>query len=73
MDLLQLARDLPGLAGADLANIVNEAQLNAVRDGRQMIMAKDMFAGIDRFTQVSCQFHGGRIRQHPSAEERHSK
>lgn len=28
VDLLQLARDLPGLVGADLANIVNEAQLN---------------------------------------------
>lgn len=28
IDLLQLARDLPGLVGADLANIVNEAQLN---------------------------------------------
>lgn len=28
IDLLQLARDLPGLVGADLGNIVNEAQLN---------------------------------------------
>lgn len=28
VDLLQLARDLPGLVGADLGNIVNEAQLN---------------------------------------------
>jgi len=53
VDLLQLARDLPGLAGADLANIVNEAQLNAVRAGRQAITAKDMYAGVDRFTQVS--------------------
>jgi len=52
VDLLQLARDLPGLAGADLANIVNEAQLNAVRAGRQAITAKDMYAGVDRFTQV---------------------
>jgi cell division protease FtsH len=31
VDLLQLARDLPGLVGADLANIVNEAQLNGER------------------------------------------
>jgi hypothetical protein len=29
--LLQLARDLPGLVGADLANIVNEAQLTGER------------------------------------------
>eukprot|EP00798_Chlamydomonas_sp_ICE-L_P010873 gene10873-16995_t len=29
VDLMQLARDLPGLVGADLSNIVNEAQLSA--------------------------------------------
>jgi len=51
VDLLQLARDLPGLVGADLANVVNEAQLAAVRDGRQIIGARDMYAGVDRFTQ----------------------
>ncbi|GLI60691.1 hypothetical protein VaNZ11_002895 [Volvox africanus] len=52
VDLLQLARDLPGLVGADLANIVNEAALAAVRDkGRTVITAKDMYAGVDRFTQ----------------------
>eukprot|EP00882_Tetradesmus_deserticola_P004282 GHRQ01004522.1.p1 GENE.GHRQ01004522.1~~GHRQ01004522.1.p1 ORF type:complete len:494 (+),score=216.16 GHRQ01004522.1:255-1736(+) len=51
VDLLQLARDLPGLVGADLANIVNEAQLNAVRAGRTQLTKKDMYAGVDRFTQ----------------------
>jgi len=51
VDLLQLARDLPGLVGADLANVVNEAQLNAVRDGRDVLTARDMYAGVDRFTQ----------------------
>eukprot|EP00879_Flechtneria_rotunda_P007956 GHRR01008335.1.p1 GENE.GHRR01008335.1~~GHRR01008335.1.p1 ORF type:complete len:622 (+),score=188.08 GHRR01008335.1:1715-3580(+) len=51
VDLLQLARDLPGLVGADLGNIVNEAQLNAVRAGRSQISKKDMYAGVDRFTQ----------------------
>ncbi|GAX79863.1 hypothetical protein CEUSTIGMA_g7303.t1 [Chlamydomonas eustigma] len=51
IDLMQLARDLPGLVGADLANIVNEAQLNAVREGRDDLTAKDMYAGVDRFTQ----------------------
>ena len=49
---MQLARDLPGLVGADLANIVNEAQLNAVRAGREELNARDMYAGVDRFTQV---------------------
>ena len=52
VDLMQLARDLPGLVGADLANIVNEAQLNAVRAGREELNARDMYAGVDRFTQV---------------------
>lgn len=56
VDLLQLARDLPGLVGADLANIVNEAQLAAVRTGRSTISARDMYAGVDRFTQVGA--HG---------------
>ncbi|GFH25563.1 AAA domain-containing protein, partial [Haematococcus lacustris] len=51
VDLMQLSRDLPGLVGADLANIVNEAQLTAVRAGRTEITARDMYAGVDRFTQ----------------------
>ena len=52
VDLLQLARDLPGLVGADLANVVNEAQLSAIRAGRDTITPRDVFAGVDRFTQV---------------------
>ncbi|KAI8471066.1 MAG: P-loop containing nucleoside triphosphate hydrolase protein [Monoraphidium minutum] len=51
VDLLQLARDLPGLVGADLSNIVNEAQLNAVRGGRTELTRRDIYAGVDRFTQ----------------------
>lgn len=51
VDLQQLARDLPGMVGADLANIVNEAQLVMVRDGRDVITRRDMYAGMDRFTQ----------------------
>ncbi|GFH12019.1 putative cell division protease ftsH, chloroplastic, partial [Haematococcus lacustris] len=51
VDLMQLSRDLPGLVGADLADIVNEAQLTAVRAGRTEITARDMYAGVDRFTQ----------------------
>ncbi|GBF96536.1 hypothetical protein Rsub_09119 [Raphidocelis subcapitata] len=51
VDLLQLARDLPGLVGADLANIVNEAQLSAVRAGRTELTRRDVYAGVDRFTQ----------------------
>ena len=38
--------------GADLANIVNEAAMTAVRAGRQQLTARDIYAGVDRFTQV---------------------
>lgn len=37
VDLLQLARDLPGLVGADLANIVNEAQLSGEAGSNDML------------------------------------
>ena len=33
VDLDQLARDLPGLSGAELANVLNEAALCALRRG----------------------------------------
>ncbi len=57
VDLMQLSRDLPGLVGADLANIVNEAAMSAVRAGRAAISARDMYAGVDRFTQASDRGH----------------
>jgi cell division protease FtsH len=37
VDLEQLARDVPGLVGADLANLLNEAALEAVRAGAPSI------------------------------------
>lgn len=51
VDLMQVARDLPGLTGADLANVVNEAQLYMIRQGRQSISPRDMYAGIDRYSR----------------------
>jgi ATP-dependent metalloprotease FtsH len=53
VDLQQLARDLPGLAGADLANVINEAALHAVRCGRgdpsEPLTLEDIYAGVDRY------------------------
>ena len=41
VDLMVLARGTPGLAGADLANLVNESALNAARQGRKVVMMID--------------------------------
>src|SRR6202000_601235 len=38
VDLMVLGRGTPGLAGADLANLVNEAALNAARQNRKLVM-----------------------------------
>jgi cell division protease FtsH len=42
VDLAVVARATPGFSGADLANLVNEAAINAVRDGRSVICADDV-------------------------------
>jgi cell division protease FtsH len=40
VNLKQLAQDVPGLVGADLANLLNEAALSAVREKANNITAK---------------------------------
>ncbi|HEU5023513.1 MAG TPA: ATP-dependent zinc metalloprotease FtsH [Spirillospora sp.] len=47
-DLDRTARGTPGFSGADLAGLVNEAAINAVRDGRVTITARDLDAARDR-------------------------
>jgi cell division protease FtsH len=65
-DLTLLARRTPGFTGADLASVVNEAALLAVRDGRGQVRGDDLAAAVDRVR------HGtgsrGRVL---SDEERH--
>jgi cell division protease FtsH len=41
VDLAAIARGTPGLAGADLANLVNEAALLGARRNRKKVMAQD--------------------------------
>ena len=48
VDLEVVARGTPGFSGADLANLVNEAAIVAVRDGRDVVTADDFDAARDR-------------------------
>jgi len=48
VDLSVLARGTPGLAGADLANLVNEAALNAARQNRKVVMMVDFETAKDK-------------------------
>ncbi len=48
IDLNVVARGTPGMSGADLANLVNEAALFAVRDGVDHIRAMDFESARDR-------------------------
>jgi cell division protease FtsH len=48
VDLGVVARATPGFSGADLANLVNEAAIFAVREGRSTITAEDFSQARDR-------------------------
>lgn len=48
VDLRRIARGTPGFSGADLANLVNEGAINAVRAGRVIITAADLDSARDR-------------------------
>ncbi|GAB4534507.1 MAG: ATP-dependent zinc metalloprotease FtsH [Anaerolineae bacterium] len=48
VDLHVLAARTPGFAGAELANVINEAALLAVRRGRQEVSMADLDEAVDR-------------------------
>ncbi|MDA8392242.1 MAG: AAA family ATPase, partial [Actinomycetota bacterium] len=48
VDLKVIARGTPGMSGADLANLVNEAALHAVRRGSSEVAMSDFDAARDR-------------------------
>jgi cell division protease FtsH len=48
VDLHQIARGTPGFSGADLANLINEAALLAVRVGRHVVTSYDLDQARDK-------------------------
>ena len=48
VDFDNVARATPGFSGADLANLINEAAIVAVRDDRDVIFARDIDEARDR-------------------------
>ena len=47
VDLAKIAQQTAGAVGADLANLVNEAALRAVRQGRQAVCQEDLLASYE--------------------------
>ena len=48
VDLRQIAKATPGFVGADLANVINEAALLAVRSGRDEVLQEDLHEAIEK-------------------------
>lgn len=47
VDYNEIARSTPGASGADLANIINEAALRAVRENRRVISQEDLQESVE--------------------------
>mgnify|MGYP000296697896 FL=1 len=47
VNLESIAKGTPGAVGADLANIVNEAALRAVRSGREEVIQEDLEEAVE--------------------------
>ncbi|KFM28746.1 ATP-dependent zinc metalloprotease FtsH [Auxenochlorella protothecoides] len=51
VDLAQLAKDLPGLSGAELGNVINESILECLRRRGTTVTQRDVDNGVDRVVQ----------------------
>ena len=47
VDFASVAKQTAGVSGAELANIVNEAAIAAVRDGRKVVRQSDLLGAVD--------------------------
>ena len=48
VDLDAIALATSGAVGSDLANMINEAAINAVKEGREFVSHKDLFAAVEQ-------------------------
>ncbi len=55
--LEEVARETPGFSGAELANVINEAALLSVRDGREQIDQRTLEEAIDRVVAGPAKHH----------------
>ena len=47
-DLERIAKHTPGMSGADIANVCNEAALGAARTGKSAVTSEDFLSAVDR-------------------------
>lgn len=47
VDLQEIALATSGAVGSDLANMINEAAINAVKNGRKAVCQKDLFDAVE--------------------------
>ena len=47
VDFKEIALATSGAVGADLANMMNEAAINAVKNGRSAVSQKDLFEAVE--------------------------
>lgn len=71
VNLEQIAAMTPGMVGADLANVVNEAALLAIRRGRETVQQSDfeeaverVIAGLEKKSRVLSQDERKRVAHH---------
>ena len=48
VDLQEIALATSGAVGSDLANMINEAAINAVKEGREFVSQKDLFGAVEQ-------------------------
>ena len=48
VDFEEIALATSGAVGSDLANMINEAAINAVKEGRELVSQKDLFVAVEQ-------------------------